>query len=85
MRLAAILGAKLQIIRELSPLLKKNLKKNLENREKVLIFAASECRQRARNNMFEEHDFKLDLSDPHNEGIAKKMVMPSVFHHLRYD
>ena len=30
--------------------------------------------------MLEEHDFKLDLSDPHNEGIAKTMVMPSVFY-----
>ena len=58
-----VLG-ELQIIPELILELSPSLRKNLEIREKVLIFATSECRQRARNNMFEEHDFKLDLSDP---------------------
>ena len=59
--------------------LTEKLAKKLGDSGKRLTFETSECRQRARNNMFEEHDFKLDLSDPHNEGIAKTMVMPSVF------
>jgi hypothetical protein len=38
---------------------------NLEISEIVRIFAPSECRQRARNELLSKQYFKLDLSDHH--------------------